>query len=256
MGLNEAIKDTIDYAAKFGSHVNKKEIEERLISKKQFSKEDIKKGIENLGCKSKKNNFYREKLNKALELANKIEINFKDILFLGVSGSVASGHPKKNDDIDILIITNSDRLWRTRLHLRWWIYKNRIPHRKYGKGSEKNQFCFNLWLDENKLLLPKDKQNLKNSVDLVLLKPLINKNKTYEKFLLANNWAKQWVATPYEKKIKDSRLLIHDSRIRQNNFDKVINYLYFWPQYWYMKKKISKEMVSLHQAFFHRQMVK
>jgi hypothetical protein len=252
MSIKGAVKDTIDYAAKFGSCINKKEIEERLISKKHFSKEEIIEVIKNLSCKERKNSYYKEKIYKAEVLANKIGRKFKDILFLGISGSVASGHPKKNDDIDILVITKSNKLWMTRLWLRWWIYKNQIPHRKYGEGQKKNDFCFNLWLDENSLLLPKSKQNLKNAVDLILLKPLVNRNRVYERFITANSWAKKWVATPYVNKTKDLRLKEQGLKIRQNNFDKVMNHLYFWPQYWYMRGKIKKEKVSLYWAFFHQ----
>ena len=252
MSLKRAVKNTIEYAAKFESYINKKEIEERLISKRQFSSEEIKKVTENLDRKSKKNIFYKEKLNKAVKLANKIEINFKDILFLGLSGSVASGHPKKNDDIDFLIITKSNRLWKTRLGLRWWIFKNRIPHRRYSEKEKKDEFCFNLWLDESYLRLSINKQNLKNSVDLILLKPLINRNHIYERFLWANSWAKKWVATPYKNKISNFQFLISNEKQKTNKLEKIMNCLYFWPQYWYMKKKINKEMVGLYQAFFHR----
>ena len=252
MSLKRDIENTIEYAAKFGSYINKKEIEQRLISKKIFSKGEILNLLEQLDYKGKKNRWYEKKFNKAVNLVGKIKKNFKNILFLGISGSVASGHPKMNDDIDFLIITKSNKLWITRLKIRWWIYRNNIPHRKYGKKEGSNEFCFNLWLDENYLLLPKTRRNLRNAVDLILLKPLINKNQTYEKFLLTNSWAKKWVATPYFNKIQDVRFKILDKKIEQNNFDKIINYLYFWPQYWYMKKKIGKESVSLYQAFFHR----
>ncbi|MCW1949184.1 MAG: nucleotidyltransferase domain-containing protein [Candidatus Shapirobacteria bacterium] len=256
MELETAIKNTIEYAKKFKSWVNRKEIAERLVSPKEFSEEEINGLLKRFINKNKKNKYFNEKFYKAAGLAKTIETNFGDILFLGLSGSVASGHPKKSDDIDFLIVTKGNRLWKTRLGLRWWMFKNRIPHRKYRGKEKKDEFCFNLWLDENHLWLPTDKQNLKNSVDLVLLKPLINKNQTYEKFFLVNNWAKKWVATPYFNKVKDVRYKILDKKIKQNNFDKVINCLYFWPQYWYMKRKISKETVGLYQAFFHRQMVK
>lgn len=251
MRLKRAIKNTIEYAANFGSHVNKKEIEERLISKKIFSKKEIVNLLEQFDYKDKKNRWCEKKFNKAMNLAEKIGKDFKNILFLGVSGSVASGHPKRSDDIDFLIITKANKLWITRLKTRWWIYKNHIPHRKYGEKERRDEFCFNLWLDENYLLLPKNRQNLKNSIDLVLLKPLINKENTYEKFLLTNEWAKRWVATGYARLVDRSSIV--DRRYKKNKkLDKLINYLYFWPQYWYMKRKIGSEQVSLYQAFFHR----
>lgn len=256
MSLKKAVKNTIEYAAKFESHINKKEIKERLISKNVYSEEEINKILNELNWKNKKNKWYQSKLNKTKVLAKQIEIDFKDILFLGISGSVAAKYPKKGDDIDLLIIAKSNKLWKTRLKLRWWIFKNQIPHRKYRAEEKENDFCFNLWLDESNLLLPENRRNLKNSVDLVLLKPLINRNKTYEKFLLINDWARKWVATPYFDKIQDIRSEILDKKVKQNIFDKVMNYLYFWPQYGYMSLKIKEETVGLHQAFFHRQMVK
>lgn len=259
MSLEAAIKKTIEYAIKFDCHISKKEIEQRLISKNIFSNREIKEALSNLKLVSKKNFWKLAKIKKAKELADKIKTKFNDILFLGISGSVASGYPKKNDDIDILVVTKSNTLWKTRLILRWWIYKNKIPHRSFGKKERANQFCFNLWLDENSLKLPKDKQNLKNSVDLILLKPLINKQKTYEKFISENGWAKKWVATGYNKIIKlfVPRWTSGDISLKKGkSLDGIINFLVFCPQYLYMKKKIKKETIGLYQAFFHRPMIK
>lgn len=258
MKLESAVKKTINYATSFGSYINKKEIGQRLISKKNFSEKEILDLVKKNGWKDKKNKWYRTKMEKAIKLAEEIRKSFKDILFLGVSGSVASQHPKENDDIDIFIITKANKLWKNRLTLRWWIFKNRIPHRKWAKEEENNQFCFNLWLDELGLQIEDKKQTLKNGIDLILLKPIINKNQIYERFLVKNNWAKKWVATGYARLVDRSSIV--DRRYKKNkksNFlDKITNYLYFWPQYWYMKRKIREEEVGLHQAFFHRQMIK
>ena len=256
MSLKKAIKKTVDYAAGFKSYINKEEIYQRLISKKYFSKKEVVEAIEILGLKKKKNKNFSNKMAIAMNIAEKIKKEFKDILFIGVSGSVASGHPKKNDDIDILVITKINKLWRTRLFLRLWVWKNKIPHRKYGEIQENNQFCFNLWLDESVLEIQRDKQNLRNAVDLILLKPLVNKNMIYEKFVVANSWAKKWVATPYENKISNFQFPISKKNIKNNKLEKISNYLYFWPQYGYMKRKIRGEKIGLHRAFFHRQMVK
>ena len=255
MSLEKAIKKTVDYAAKFRSHINKKEIEQRLISKNIFSRKKIEKTLDTIGFKNKKNKWKQLKIKKAQDLAELLAKKFKNILMIGITGSVASGHPKKNDDIDLMIITRSDTLWKTRLELRWWIYKNKIPHRTFGKKEMPDQFCFNLWLDEKSLKLPEDKQNLQNAVDLVLLKTLINKNKIYEKFIRENSWAKKFVATGYFKLVNRSSII---DRRENKNFilDEVINWCYFWPQYWYMKGKIYQEKVGLHQAFFHRPMIK
>jgi len=252
MSLELAVKRTIGYAKNFKSHINNVEIQKRLISKKIYPENLIKKEVLKLDWNNKKNKWKKSKITKAKELASLIENKFKDIIFLGISGSVAAGHPKQNDDIDLLIITRSNTLWKNRFFLRWWIYKNKIPHRKFGQKEIKDQFCFNLWLDEGYLKIPKNRQNLKNAIDLILLKPLINKNNSYEKLLLKNNWAKKYVATPYVR-LSDGRLVSLSDKIEESNFlKKINNMMYFWPQYWYMRKKFSGEKVSLYQAFFQR----
>jgi hypothetical protein len=257
MSVKLAVKKTIDYANSFGCHINLDEIKKRLISKNIYSEEIINKEILKLNWKNKNNKWKKIKIIKAKKLASLIKNKFRDVLFLGISGSVASAHPKKNDDIDLLIVTKANTLWKNRFFLRWWMYKDKIPHRKFNKTELQDQFCLNLWLDENYLEIPKNKQNLKNAIDLLLLKPLINKNNTYEKFILSNSWAKKYVATGYNKIVKDLRFMNNDLRIEQSSFfKKIFNMLLFWPQYWYMKPKITKEKIGPHQAFFHRQMIK
>lgn len=32
---------------------------------------------------------------------------------------------------------------------------------------------------------------------------------------------------------------------------KLVNWLLFWPQYWYMKNKIGNGLVDIKRAFFH-----
>jgi len=253
MEIESALEETVDYAKRFKSNLNKDEIGKRLISDKVFPEKAIEKAIEKI--KDKKNRYFESKFAKGYEMAKEIEKYFKDILFLGISGSVASDHPKKNDDIDFLVITKKNKLWKTRLFLRWWIFIRKIPHRKYGKRSKKDEFCFNLWLDESSLLMTKNRRILKNAVDLVLLKPLINKKQTYEKFILANDWARKWVATPYCRLSACQPISFSDKTKNKKN-DKLVNCLYFWPQYWYMKRKIRGEEIGLHKAFFHEPMVK
>jgi hypothetical protein len=251
MGLEKAIKETIEYAKKFGCNLSIEEIEERLISNKIYSDEEIENQILNIKYQVSptKNKYYKDKVQKAKNLAKLIEINFKDVLFLGITGSVAAGYPKKNDDIDLLIITKAYRLWITRLNLRLFIKKNKIPHRKFGRKEKKDEFCFNLWLDSSSLKLIKEKQNIKNAVDLILLKKLINRNNTYQSFIKENDWAIKYVANGYSKKVSSVKYPL--SNIEISLFDKLINWLVFWPQYWYMKKRIKNEKIGLHKAFFH-----
>ena len=256
MDTFESIQKTIKYAQKYGGQLNEKQLFERLIGNRVYKKEEIGRFIEQtlrLPILSESTSLNREALikeKKAKRLAKKISENFKDILFLGITGSVAAGYPKKNNDIDLIIITKINKLWITRLKLRFFIKTNKIPHRKFGGKEKADEFCFNLWLDEESLGLKKEKQNLKNAVDLILMKPLINRKQTYEKFILANGWAKEYVATGYS--LKPTLPSLEKGGFKNGNFfDRMVNWLVFWPQFLYMRKKIKNEKIGLHEAFFH-----
>lgn len=252
MSLEIAIKKTINYADKFGSKITEKEITERLISNKIYPDKEIN----NLSKKEKLGNIINpwklDKLLKAKDLGKLLKNNFNNILFLGVSGSVASGHPKENDDIDLVLITKRNKLWLTRFWLRISIFLNKIPHRKYGQKEMKDDFCFNLWLDEDGLKLPINKQTLQSANDLIMMIPIFNKQGIYEKLLLENDWVKKYLATGFYRKTKDIRIKKKDLRIRQNIIKEIINKLFFWPQYWYMKKRMTSEKINYHQAFFYK----
>jgi len=248
MSILNAIKRTVKYSQRFGGQLTKDQLFKRLIGNKVYTRKEISNF--QFPISNKKNKYLKEKIKKAEELANKISKNFEDILFLGITGSVAADYPKKNDDVDIIIITKVNKLWITRLKLRFFIMINKIPHRKFGKKEKKDDFCFNLWLDEKTLKIKKGRQNLRNAMDLILIKPLINKNKIYERFIFTNDWAKKWVATGYSELVNRSSMI--DSRKNKDIFlDRIVNWLVFWPQFWYMKKKVKNEKIGLNEAFFH-----
>ena len=264
MSLMEAVKKTIEYGQKHRGKLDNEQLWMRLISNNIYSQKEVNgwlvKNKKNIGIisKQKENVWMREKMEKAKALAKLVKNEFEDILLLGVTGSVAAEYPQKSDDIDLLIITKRDKLWINRLKLRWWVWINKIPHRRFGKAEKADEFCFNLWLDEESMRLTDKRQNLNNAIDLILMKPLINKNNTYEKFIKLNDWAKKWVATGYSlkpsgPKIRTTSLDPASWRASMEALlDKVINWLVFWPQFWFMKGKIKKERVGLHEAFFHR----
>ena len=236
--LQKALMITKKYGEKFGGWTEE-QIRNRLISNKNFQFSNSNFQIEDRN--------YKKKIAIAKEFVEKYLSKIGDILMVGVTGSVAAENPKKEDDIDLMIITKKNFLWKTRLKIFLIFWQNKIPHR-----TEKDNICINLWLDETALTMPRSKQSLKNAMDLILMKPIFNKNETYEKFILANAWAKRYVATGYGKIISNDQCLMSNENKENNNWiKKVINKICFWGQYWYMKRKITTELVDLHRAFFH-----
>jgi hypothetical protein len=254
--LKEAILKTIEYGRNFGAEYGDEEIEERLISEKKYPDREVVAKLREMKWPEigKTNNkILINKVEKAKKLGEQLAEKFRDILMIGITGSVAAGCPKENEDIDLMIITKKDSLWVNRLGMKIWTWKNKIPRRKYGVEQKKDEFCFNLWLEEGSLRMPKNRQNLKNAMDLILMKPIINKNNIYEKFIGENTWAKKYVANGYNKKnLSALRTPLFNKRGRAHfGVKSVINWVVFELQYVYMKRKLTAETVDPKRAFFH-----
>jgi hypothetical protein len=251
--LNLAIQKTKKYANRYGQKLNDKQLYLRLISKNIYKIKEIKgKGVEKI-----EREWWNKKVVLAKKLVDENLANMCGIKMVGITGSVAAEAAKKNEDIDLMIVVERDELWWWRLYLRFYIWWNKIPHRHFGKTERMDEFCFNLWLDTDNLKIPNNKRNLKNANDLVLMKVVLNKEKTYQKFLKENAWVKKYLATGYEKRTKINRKVdekINSKKENKSNYvKKIINRILFWGQYLYMWSKSGKKLknIEIGQAFFH-----
>ena len=137
--------------------------------------------------------------------------------------------------------------------MKWYLTRKGISHRKFGDKERADQLCFNMWLDESELLLPKNKQNLKNSMDLILMKPILDRRDIYQKFINANSWAKKYTATGYEKITKNfSHKNVEIIKEKPTEILwYLLNLVIYTFQYIYMIRKLSNEIVGLRKAYFH-----
>ncbi len=109
------------------------------------------------------------------------------IRLVGVSGTVSMMNAEKKDDIDLCIISASRRLWTARaicLLLAQMLGLRRLS----GDKQAKDKVCLNLFFDGSDLKIPKIKHNGYVGHELLQMKPLINKQHTYERLLAANPW--------------------------------------------------------------------
>lgn len=251
MELRDEIKKTIAYGKKFGANIDQTQLLKRIISSKEYSKEQIKAVAQELGVKEKNNKNYlaQNKIIKAKKIAKLLAIN-KNILFIGITGSVSYENPNKNDDIDLMIITKENKLWTTRLWLKLWVFMHHIPHRKYNRKENGDEFCFNLWISESELLIPKEKQNFRNGLDLINTIKLLNRKKTWEKFVWQNDWVKKKLATPYLFLIKKNNYIPKNDVLETRKLS-VWETMTFLVQILVIKSKRKNDLVNLNQAFFH-----
>jgi hypothetical protein len=60
--------------------------------------------------------------------------------------------------------------------------------RKFGDRETKNKVCLNLFFDENNLKVPKYKQTIFVGHEVLQMKPIVDKDSTYHRFIKANDW--------------------------------------------------------------------
>lgn len=165
------------------------------------------------------------------------------IKMMAVTGALAMENTNEEDDIDLMIITSQGTLWITRLLTLLLLDVLRIPRKKYGDRNQKDKLCLNIWLDENSLVWRK--RNIFTAHEIAQIKPLVNREETYERFISKNKWITDY--WPNAVKIQ--------SHSRQTNLRSSLLTL-FEPlarrfQFWYMKDKITREVVTHTRALFH-----
>ncbi len=167
------------------------------------------------------------------------------IKMIGLTGSLAMENADKDDDIDLMIITKKGQLWSTRLMtyilLKLLNYKIRKPAHSRGK----DRLCLNIWMDESDLVWGKKDRNFYTAHEILQIVPLIDKNGMYERFLTKNRWALDF--WPNVKEIRNNNNTSYTKQRRLN----YIETLCFKMQYYYMKPKITREVVTITRAIFH-----
>ena len=162
-----AIKKTLAYGAIFKYPMSFYQLSTYLVTKKKFDYDFFNKSLKRLvkkkHIKAKDGKYYlpgvrpvswnsREKYTKKLlkdsQLGFTLLSTIPWIKMLTVTGATAKNNAVKNDDIDIFIVTEKNRLWITRSFV-WAILK---IIGKYAFSGERNKkFCCNLFVDETKM---------------------------------------------------------------------------------------------------------
>lgn len=164
----------------FPSKISKKRLK-KIYEYKKYTLPQYRIISNNQSVSKKKLNNWR------LKLYIKIISLFSQIKLVGLSGSISMMNAKKDDDIDLFIITAENRLFTARF-LATIIAIIMGLKRALGQHKATNKVCLNLFFDESNLKVPKYKQTLFVGHEVLQMKPITNKSQTYEKFLSANRW--------------------------------------------------------------------
>ena len=187
------------------------------------------------------------KISPVVDLAGKLPW----VVGVGITGSVAVGNAKRNDDVDFLIVTRPHFLWLTRLIFTWMAYK-KGKRRSFAK-EEENSWCFNLWLTTDSLSLPKEKRSLYTAYDLLQVKWLVVKDRLALTFLRKNLWVEGFLPQYFRYcwfRYKESDVIKAKTSIWLWVLVP-LNFLSYLAQRVYMQRHLTNEQVGYRFAFFH-----
>lgn len=212
MAIKQEIIQTINYFSLFSYAPSLEEIHcflRRKIQKKALKKEIdflVKEGNLIYNHLTSKNSGYytlgeysifsenREKRRKIsyakiAKITNCLRLLsfFSSIKLVGLSGTVAMMNAKKSDDIDLFVITTQNRLWTGRF-IALIVAQLFGLRRKRKEKQAKDKVCLNLLFDESALEVLEFKKNEYVAHEVLQMKPLINKDDMYQRFLEANAW--------------------------------------------------------------------
>jgi predicted nucleotidyltransferase len=167
----------------------------------------------------------------------------KSIKGVFLTGSVAMENADPDSDIDLMFITSPGKLWTTRILVYLLLTITGFGIRRYGVSNQKDKLCLNMWLTEDNLVWPEKGRNIFSAHEIIQVKPLLNRNCSYERLIAENSWVNLY--WPNALQIKEVGTKVEKYPIqRQEQF-------MFNIQKKYMQGKITKEVVGIKRAIFH-----
>lgn len=106
---------------------------------------------------------------------------------LFLAGSTTTGDPRPESDLDLIIVSQNNRLWLNRFFLE---ALTRIFKIRRTKNNFKNKICFNIFLSNREPLLPH--RDAVGAGFYKNLKPIWGSEKEIENFWQTNSWIKKF----------------------------------------------------------------
>jgi predicted nucleotidyltransferase len=172
---------------------------------------------------------------------------------VALTGSAALDNAGEDDDIDLMIITENNRLWLIRplVILFAYVYGKRRSWQK----EEKNSWCFNLWLERKSMAQPRKTHSLYIAYEVCQTKWLLDVDDCRRSFFKQNVWVQKYLPTYYQVKAQKKAWHRKTALVTYlpviSEVLTLSNYILYILQRLYMRSHMTRERVGLHFAFFH-----
>jgi hypothetical protein len=123
------------------------------------------------------------------------------VLLVGVTGALAMNNAKQDDDIDFFIIAAPGSIWITRLLISLCTEILGI-RRKPFVAHVTNMVCLNMFVTPRGMGIPPAERDSFAAHEVLQMKPVWVRSRTYRKFLSANAWTQAYLPNAWKVRIK------------------------------------------------------
>ncbi|MCR4263598.1 MAG: hypothetical protein NUV98_02665 [Candidatus Roizmanbacteria bacterium] len=193
--------------------------------------------------RKKREMWSNQKLERSGRLARFLTL-IPTVKLIAVTGAVAAGNARQDDDIDLMIVTSRGWIWTTRfltILLAEILGVRRRPH----SSDLKDMLCFNMFMDEDHVSVPSNERDLFSANEVVRVKILWGKKETIARFWRTNRWIKEFLPN-YKLPIRNS-----EKELYTNYDSRILEKLFRWLQLRYMRRRRTSEVISDGYLRFH-----
>jgi predicted nucleotidyltransferase len=205
---------------------------------------------ENCQKRISRSKFSRHKLNKTRILLFILR-HIPGVEAILLTGSLAMNNAKKDDDIDILVITKPGWLWRSRLIISLILEifgKRRKPEYAHSSDKAKDKICANMYLSSNDLKMKSSQRNLYIAHEVIQALPLFDLTGVYSQFINENSWVQHYL--PFFEYANNLHKATKKQKFKQTSLNLIEQFCYKLQQL-YMARKITTEIIDQDRALFH-----
>jgi len=261
--VDRAVLDTLCYRAVFNYPVSLYQISTFLISKDLVDIRSVKNSLKKLVSKRKVkvhqgmyhlsgvkpvNRKYRVKEAESLigkaERTARVLGKIPWVKMVAVTGSVAAYNASEKSDIDVLIISQTSRLWLTRAFATLIL---KILNQYRTDENEGSKICPNIYIDESKTAWHRENRSVHVANDIVMMIPLFDRKSAYFNFLKQNNWV-----FGYFGNLKEPPYEVEQVKKRSSCAGSILEFLAFRMQLFYMRKRKTTEITTGSLIHFKR----
>lgn len=207
----------------------------------------LKGRLKIVSLRKQRQRFSKAKIKRAYFFAKVLKM-IPTVKLVAISGALAMQNSHREDDIDLVLICAKNRLWTTR----FLVNLSLLPFKRDVRSQKiTDRACLNVFIDESALAIKP--QSLYLAHEICQMKPIWDRDGTYQRFISANKWVYKFLPNwqlssqfTVRGSQKSSSLTVSRQLSTVENFLRSF-------QLWYMKGKITTERIEKHQLFFHPQ---